>query len=175
VTSNEIDLDFLAGRREATEPDGIPVKFRGQTFLLPAELPVDVLDPLLDDEHGVFDMFRDVLQARSVAGGLVDALIAPGNLLRVRGAVEAVFERLFGVDEYAQFKNLRPSFADYMRIVEGLRRLYGVSLGEAYESLTSSAAGGATPNPTSADSTGSTPEPSGDAPANGPGTSESGG
>lgn len=166
VTDNVIDLDQLAGRREATEPDGIPVKFKGQTFMLPAELPVDAFDPLMDDGRGVLELAREII-ARD--GGIVTSvattLLEPGNLLRVRGAVEAVFAQLFGPDEYAGFKALRPSFADYARIVQGLRRLYGVSLGEAFASLTSSGTGGATSNPTSPDSTDSTPGPSGDAPA----------
>jgi hypothetical protein len=174
VTSNVIDLDQQAGRREATEPEGIPVKFRGQTFLLPSELPVDAFDPLLDDDLGLLDIVRDIAGSeKGITGSLLDVLLTPGTIKRARKAVEAVFEQLFGPDQYAAFRALRPSIPDYIRIVQGLRRLYGVSLGEAFASLTSSESSGATPKQTSPDSTSSTPAASGAAPDSAPGSSAS--
>ena len=75
----------------------------------------------------------------------------------------AAFAILFG-DNYENFRAMRPSVATYLRLTRHLVTLYGVGLGEAFASPTSSVSGGATPKPTSPVTAISTPEVSGSAP-----------
>lgn len=58
-----IDLD--AAKREAAYPDGIPVRFGGEEFLLPGELPADLLDPLLSEELDLVGVISKVFDDRA--------------------------------------------------------------------------------------------------------------
>ncbi|MGL5816649.1 MAG: hypothetical protein ACRCYR_03730 [Phycicoccus sp.] len=163
----QIDLD--AARRERRQPEGLPVTIGGQTFTLPAELPLDVFDPFLDETFDLAGLIREGIakskevgddgEPRGVEGAAVDVLFLrpdlPVDLIR---RVYAAFEVLFGPEQYAAFNVARPSLLDYAALFRGLYRQYGVGLGEAYGSLGSSGDGGQTPKPTSPASTGSTSE-----------------
>lgn len=174
MTARILDLD--AARREAEQPDGLPVVFKGHTFTLPAELPVDVFDPFLADDFDLAGLIRDAMKftrddegkARPMYLIVTDTLFKrPTIPVDIAKAIFAAFEALFGEEQYAEFKTLRPSLPDYGRLTSGLFQMYGVSLGEAFASLDSSGTDGATPNQTSPDSTSSTPEASGGDPVSG--------
>lgn len=145
----QVDLD--AARREAEVPDSLDVTFGKQLYHLPAELPLDVLQPLVDDEEfDLVGLLRRVLASESLSDGLVDALAEdPALATSTIGLIRRVFEALFGVEQFAQFLAGRPSISDYLRLVGGLSRAYGVSLGEASRSLVTSARAGATSKATS--------------------------
>lgn len=173
-----IDLD--AARAESTP---IEVTFKGQTFTLPGELPLDVFDPLLSDDLDLVGMIRKAWSNPDLADGVIETLLAPGNVpAKLLAAIREGFRLLFADEdaanpdaEFDRFMACRPSAQDFRRLISHLARLYGVSLGEVFASLiTSPTAGGATQSTTSPDSTGSTPEPSGDAPASEPDSSEPG-
>lgn len=161
-------LDLDAARREAAYPDGIPVVKGGQTFTLPAELPVEVFDPFLSENLGLVDILKDALSEKADDKGLgelvIDTLLArpslPADLLQ---AIKDAFAVLFD-EQYPAFVATRPSVQDYVRLTRGLVQAYGVSLGEATASPGSSESAGATPKPTSTSTTDSTPEASGDTP-----------
>lgn len=159
-----IDLD--AARRERQQPEGIPVTLAGEAFLLPAELPLDVFDPFLDEEFDLAGLIRDGItrykadEAAGVEGVVVDILfLRPDLPLDIIGRVFEAFSILFGGDEeFARFKRTRPSVIDYAELFKGLYRGYGVGLGEAFASLASSGAAGETQKQTSDASTESTSE-----------------
>jgi hypothetical protein len=168
VASPLIDLD--AARRESAHPDGLPVRFKGADFLLPAELPLDTLSMVLTHEKldlpGLIANLADK-PGGTVGGDVVNALLSrpdlPGTVLDV---FQDALRELFGEEEFQRFKELRPSVPDFMRLIKALMSMYGVGLGEAFRSLMSSNDAGATSKPTSPASTpASTPEQPSDSPA----------
>jgi hypothetical protein len=181
MTANVIDLD--AARREVEQPEGMPLIFKGEDFLLPAELPVDVFDPFLSDEFDLTGLIRDAMAKYkasgegdgkpSIATAVTDTLFGRPSLpIEIAKAIFGAFEALFGAEDYARFKALRPSLGDYQRLTSALFKAYGASLGEAFASPDSSASDGATQKETSESIASSTSEVSGDAPVSEGGSSE---
>lgn len=171
-------IDLNAGRREAQYPDGINVELGDDSFLLPAELPADLLDPLLSDDLDLAGLIKKGYEKRTAAQAagadsdeslgktVVDLLLDRPDLpKRLVESIKDVFRVLFGEEQYARFAGQRPSINDYVRLTQALMVMYGVSLGEASASPASSESGGATSSATSSGSTDSTPEASGDDPA----------
>lgn len=168
---NLIDLDAEAARREITNPDGLPVRFRGEEYLIPAELPVDVFDPFLEPGFDLAGLIREAIaeaKEPGIAGekGIDEVVIdlvfnRPDLPVKIINAVYSAYEILFGPEQYARFRQARPSLPDYMALTRGLFRVYGTSVGEAFASVDSSETSGLTQKPTLPASTGSTPEPSG--------------
>lgn len=162
-------LDLDAARRESAYPDGIPLTYQGQLFVLPAELPADVIDPWLSDDLDLAGLVKKVLadDAGNDSDGALDIVLSvlearPQVLSQVIGAVKESLALLFGADDYARFVATRPSLPAYGRLIRGLLTLYGVSLGEAFASPSSSTSAGLTQKQTSSTSTTSTPDTSGD-------------
>jgi hypothetical protein len=163
VTTPTIDLD--AAKREAAHPEGITIRLGGEDFTLPSELPVDVFDPLLDENLDLVGLIREVLADKD--SDLTDDVLRiigerPSLPKQLIGAVKDCFALLFGAEQYAAFTAKRPSIQDYLRLAKALPSLYGVSLGEAFASPASPESDGATQKPTSEPTAGSTPETSGD-------------
>lgn len=160
-------LDLDAAKREARYPDGLPVVLGGQTFMLPAELPAEVLDPLLSDRIDLAGIIAEFLGGKTDDQSFGDALVdllsnrpdLPSDLI---GAVKDVFAVAFGADQYAAFVGKSPSLQDYGRILKYALPLYGNTLGEAFASAASSESDGQTPKPTSDSSAASTPATAGD-------------
>jgi hypothetical protein len=179
--TNVIDLD--AARRESAFPDGIDVPFRGETYNLPGELPADVFDPFLTPEFDLsgllVTLFKDDdAEKKKELGDRVVELLLERPMLPAENitAIYAALELLFGPDQWATFKAARPSIPDIARLVSGLFRLYGVSLGEAFASVGSVTNAGPTSKQTSPLGIPvSTPDASGDAPAPETASSESAG
>ncbi|WP_435244692.1 hypothetical protein [Streptomyces sioyaensis] len=162
-----IDLD-AAERREVQYPNGIPIKYREEQFIYPAELPAKALDPLLSDELDLVGLLRDVVEASEnpTASVVIDLVFKRPQL--PRRFVDAIYEVhriLLGREEYERFEELGPSLPAYIRLTMGLVKVYGVDLGKLFGLGDSSESDGETSSPTSADSTtGLTPEESGDSP-----------
>ncbi|WP_328333325.1 hypothetical protein [Streptomyces sp. NBC_00455] len=159
-----IDLD-AAERREVQYPHGIPVKYREEQFIYPAELPAKALDPLLSGTLDLVGLLRDVIEASEnpTASVVIDLVFKRPNL--PRQFVDAIYEVhriLLGKEEYQRFEDLGPSLPAYVRLTMGLIKVYGVDLGKLFGLGGSSESDGETSSPTSADSTDSTPEESGD-------------
>jgi hypothetical protein len=157
-----IDLD--AERREVQYPDGIPVKFGGDQFILPAELPAEALDPILSDELDLVGLLGDVIESADGDAGVTEVVTAlfrrPSLPRKFLAAVRETYAILLG-EQYEGFLKQRPSIGDYVRLTTGLTEVYGVELGKLFRSVGSSENAGATSNPTSPDTTGSTPDASG--------------
>lgn len=165
-----------AARRERSAPESLPVAFGDSTFHLPAELPVDVFDPFLAEEFNLSGLIQEGLELSRVTGPdgkkkevsaiVVDLLfMRPSLPLELIRAVYKSFEILFGEEQYAAFKEQRPTALDYAFLFQALYTAYGVSLGEAYASLAPSTSDGETPKQTSESTEESTPEtPSGSTP-----------
>lgn len=171
------DFDFDAAKREEEQPDGIRLTFKGETFILPAELPLDIFDALLSEKLDLTGIFTELLNSEDDADGfvavlklLIDRPTLPKALL---DAIHACFASLFGEEDYARFRKLRPSIKDVVRIGRGLLERYGMSLGEAFASRDSSEAAGATSKEPSNSITESTPAASGDDAEPAPASSES--
>ncbi|MFE2181342.1 hypothetical protein [Streptomyces sp. NPDC059455] len=162
-----IDLD--AERREVQHPDGIPVKFRGEQFIFPAELPAAALDPILSDELDLVGLLGDVINSADGDAGIKEVVAAlfrrPYLPLRFLDAVRETYAILLE-DQNEEFLKRKPSVPDYVRLTTGLAKVYGVELGKLFRSADSSESDGATSSPTSPDSTESTPAASGFAPDN---------
>ncbi|MFJ5121958.1 hypothetical protein [Kitasatospora sp. NPDC088548] len=161
-----IDLD--APRREVTYPDGIPALFGGETFLFPAELPLDALDPLLANNLDLMGIAAQVITDEgnsNVAGGIVDLLLTRPHLPRTfLAAMRDVYLLLLGADQYERFIAKKPSIPDYVRLTKALAKAYGVELGKLFGSPASPNSGGTTSNTTSPATTGETPATPGGAP-----------
>ncbi|MFI1012671.1 hypothetical protein [Streptomyces sp. NPDC020965] len=158
-----IDLD-AAERREVQHPHGIPVLYRDEQFIYPAELPAKALDPLLSTELDLVGLLRDVVDASEnpTASVVIDLVFKRPHL--PRAFVDAIYEVhriLLGEEEYSRFEDLAPSLPAYVRLTMGLIKVYGVDLGKSFGLAGSSENDGQTSSPTSADTTDSTPEGSG--------------
>jgi hypothetical protein len=163
-----IDLD--AARREGEYPEGIPVRFGGKDYMLPSELPIDVFDPFLSEDLDLIGLLKPIFAAtenraddKSIGDLVIDTLTTrPALPKEFIGAIQDSLALLFGADQFAAFSADRPGVGDYLRLIRGLVKAYGVTLGEAFASPASSENGGATQSQTSTASTESTPAPSGD-------------
>jgi hypothetical protein len=148
-----IDLD--AHRRESTYPDGIPLVFGGEEFVLPAQLPLEVFDPFLSEELGLAALIRDFFAEsddKDDVAQILDALVAhPGLPKQVIAAIMDAMALLFGAEDFARFQrsSARPGVGDYLFLARNLIAAYGVTLGEAFASPDSSESTGTTPSPTS--------------------------
>lgn len=162
------DFDMDAARREEECPDGIRLVFKGEEFILPAELPIDIFDALLSDELDLTGIFTELLNSededvvKAVLKMLIDRPTLPKVML---DAIHACFRSLFGDEHYPRFRSLRPSIKDVVRLARGLFERYGTSLGEAFASRDSSEGAGATSSQDSSSTTESTPDGSSDAAA----------
>ncbi|MER5222843.1 hypothetical protein [Streptomyces flaveus] len=157
-----IDLD--AERREVQYPDGIPVKFRGEQFIFPAELPAAALDPILSDELDLVGLLGDVINSSDGDAGIKEVVAAlfrrPSLPRKFLEAIRETYAVLLE-DQNEEFLERRPSVPDYVRLTTGLARVYGVELGKLFRSEDSSESDSQTSNPTSPASTESTPDASG--------------
>lgn len=162
-----IDLD--AERREVQYPHGIPVKLRGKQFIFPSEVPADCLDPLFSSELDLMGILHDIVNAESstTAGEVVEVIFRRPQLpVKFYEAIKQIYKELLGDDTYKDFKDVRPSISDYVRLTKALAQVYGVDLGKLFRSGAFSANASATSSPTSpVSTTDSTPEASGSAQA----------
>lgn len=172
TTTSVLDLD--AGRAERAKAraarneargDTLPIRLGGKVVAtLPAEFAIDVLTPLTELDVDLAFVIKAVTQAagaverdEQVAGMnlLVNVLAAnPALPSGILNAVQDIGKRLLGEDGYAALVAWRPSREDIAALAKGILSWYGVSLGEASPSPTSSAAsGGETSKPISSAST----------------------
>lgn len=169
-------FDLDAARREIAYPDGIKVPFKGEEFILPAELPADVFDPFLSEDFGLTTILA-AIYAEDGEESLVDRILGvlferPTLPATTINAVYEAIGNVFGEEQWPRFRALRPSIKDYVRLVRGLLDLYGTSLGEAFASAGSSENAGSTSKPTSPTTTpDSTPALSGADPEPAPASS----
>lgn len=171
-----INLD--AAERETAYPDGIPVTRKGITFMLPSELPLDVFDPLLDPKLDLTGLIKRALESQTedTTEAVLEVIFSRDALvLELRDAFYACIKVLFGEEQYEEWAATRPGLRTYGNLIRGLLREYGVGLGEAFKSPTSSGDAGPTSKETSPDtSPATTPDSSDVAPEPATDSSESG-
>jgi hypothetical protein len=161
-----MDLDVARKARAETVGGPEPLTLGGRDIaMLPAEFPLDVLEPLvLGVNVDIAMVVRSVVDAieaedRAAAGlglasMLVDLVVGNPRLpVELVDAVKAMFARLIGQAGYDAFVAERPSPEDVMELGKGLLAKYGwSSVGDVLGESTSSADGsngGTTSTPTS--------------------------
>jgi DNA-binding response OmpR family regulator len=161
-------LDLDARRAAAREVREAPtLTLGGAQIELPHELPVDVLEPLLDVKADVSVLIRQVLDARdnedskqtglAVMGAVIDMLIVNPSLPReLIAAVKEMVRRLIGDEGYEALLKFRPTAPEIKELAGWAIRQYGVGLGEALQSSDSSEGTGTTSKPTSSRGTAKT-------------------
>jgi hypothetical protein len=176
-----LDLDAARASRSGTKGQPIPLRLGGEIIcVLPAELPVDVLEPLAHLNVDTALIARTVLQAMketdltqaglNIASMVVDLVIQnpslPGELL---DAVRLMGRRLMGDDGYERFVAQRPSIGDVAAFIKGLGGRYSFRLGESKPSSSDSGSGDASTPISSTTTEDSTSPESGSSPASGGG------
>jgi len=165
-----IDLNakrnLRAARREMAGP--LLVTIGDNTYELPRELPIDLVDRLLDPEIEIaqllmttFEAFRANRENDTAADLILDVLGDKPELpYGIGRAVYGTVERLFGPEQWASF-HAQASLDDLFALLQGLVKSYGAALGEAWRSPGSAATAGANSSATSNASIASTPDVSG--------------
>jgi hypothetical protein len=100
-----VDLDAARAARREAKGEDIIVRFGGNDFTMPPELPFEVVEVLGD--------IRD----------------AGEDAPRMANAIFQMFQILLG-DQFETFKAARPSMDDLNAMLEGVMAEYGVTLGE---------------------------------------------
>lgn len=168
-----IDLDAVLGESEPK-----PLRYKGQEFSLPGELPGSALSPFLNPNLGIPQLIADLINAEEQAeqGGddedagwvskLIDTLIAKPTLpVQLLDAARDALAALLGEQSEAFFA-LNPSVNAYAALAARIPTEYGTDLADFFFSAGSSDSDGEQPKPTSSASTTSTSEGSGDAQEN---------
>lgn len=101
--SNKIDLDAARAARRETSGTGPTATLGGEEFVFPVEVP---------------------FAAAQILGDVATAQEA-GDVAKVMGAVVSFLEALLGPEDYARFREHRPSLQDLMSLIEGLSKAYG--------------------------------------------------
>jgi hypothetical protein len=175
MTVNVLDLDAARearARARAEQTGPVELRFGGEVIAeLPPELPVDVLEPLMNVDLDLAALAREALGAmnssdadaqRKAVELFVDLIVANPKLPQdLIDAVREMGRLLLTEDGYARFVAKRPSLQDVAALVKGLAERYA-SLGESLRSSTPAADGTTSKPILPATTTDSTSEPSGD-------------
>ena len=153
----ELDLDGSRSARVEVTDEPRVVRIGGLLLEVPAELPLDVLEPLTTINVDISVLIRQVLDARNSAGAQEEILGAVVDMLMVNPSLptevidcaKTMAQRLFGDEGYAHLVEQRLYLKDVGLLVKWLMRRYGVGLGEASPSSDSSEGTGTTSKPTS--------------------------
>jgi hypothetical protein len=191
MVASNLDLQqrrIQRAKARAAKQEGRSEKFvirDGDTLIaeLPAEFPLDTLEPLVDVNLDIALLIEQAIQiagadsqAQQIASiELITQILASNpNLFReLIDAVKEMTRRLLGADGYDALVATRPTAWDIIDLAREISAWYGISLGESSPpSIPSS--GGGTSNSTSSTISSSMPVVSGNAPAT-LNSSESGG
>lgn len=154
----DIDLDAVAGELQERT-----VKFKGQVYIWPAELPAEVLVPLLDEDLDLVGTIGDLFSLADDTGSMqvtdmLDKVLARPKLpnlfwRRFQESLHILFES--GKEGQGdKFFAAQPSVAALTRVARAVWSTYGVSLGEASAPSGQSDGDGAGSKETSSDTTG---------------------
>lgn len=164
-----------AARQEA-QGETLPIVLGGAVIAeLPAEFALDVLEPLTQLDLDMALLVQQAIAnatatdaARANMELIVNILAANPNLPReFVHAVKEIGKRLLGEDGYDAFMAARPTPWDVAALASDVFSWYGLTLGEAWGSSTSSqtTVDGGTSNSISKTGSESTPGESGSSPA----------
>ncbi len=131
----DIDLDAMAGELEPRT-----IKIKGHVYTWPAELPADVLLPLLDEDLDLVGILGDLWNmaddsSQVDVGQILGKLLGRSNLPKVFwDRFHEALGRLFDAGEEGQseiFFDSKPSLPQLVRVATAVWNTYGVGLGEA--------------------------------------------
>lgn len=137
-----INLDQARAARAEAEDAGVVVKFAGQDFTLPPELPIGVVETAAT--------LGDVQDRHKAARGAARAVI---EMEMARVMLSLLRDHLLGPEEWDRFYAARPSIGDLTELLNQVFTIYGTDLGESQASGSSSAPIGASSRRTSPGST----------------------
>lgn len=103
-----VDLDVARIARAEKRGESPTVKFRGETFELPDELPFEIVDGI--GQLGTAQKGNDGARAAEIVADIARSLFC---------------------DRYEEFLKLGPSMADVAALLDGVVAAYGTSLGES--------------------------------------------
>lgn len=168
------DLDAAAksraAKREGADQGWQLITYKGTQFALPGELPMTILDRLLDPDLELGALIAGAINAarsgeQDAMKPITDMLVMRPDLPRsVLAAIYRVIQDIFGQQQWEAFRALQPSLNDVVTLSGHLFRSYGVGLGEAFGSSPSAGTDGATSKPISNVTTDLTPASSGPIP-----------
>lgn len=164
-----INLDAMAqARREERGTPAIEVTFKDRTYTLPAEMPLDAIEPMADlaDLPELTDEQQDgpegAAQMRLINKRFADGLAHLFCDENPAPEPDADGNVVHGGDcQWRAFERSRPTLEDLMALWNGLFAAYGTTMGEALASLRSAGSDGARSRRTSGGTTGSTRKRSG--------------
>lgn len=117
--ANVLDLDEVKAARTEAVGGGYEVRFGGESFHLPAEIPADVVDRLLDLQVVTDDLDPEAeTMTTEQQKALHEALISLAVVL-------------LGEEQWQAFSKHRPSLEDIQALVDGVLTLYGMKPGES--------------------------------------------
>lgn len=124
--SNIIDLDAAkAARNEAKKVQHV-IRFGGEDFTLPQELPMDTLEPLMAMQE-----VGDLIEKEG------EQEVSPATQLAMVQALSALTRSLLGDEAYARFQAHQPSMDDFHQFIDGALGSFGLSQGNSGASVTS--------------------------------------
>lgn len=162
-TGNVLDLDALEAQRREGRGDALEVQWRGTTYRLPVELPMEAVDQLATmadvpevAEDAAPEEAAKALRAvsKGLDGGLAVLFCGCAELPEKRPDKPGNHEPEC---PWVGFSRTRPSLETRMALVEGVWAAYGVTLGEALAPAQQQPAGGRRSAQTSSGGMGSTP------------------
>jgi hypothetical protein len=163
-----LDLDADRERRSAEREGknaGLPIRLGGRVVsTLPAEFPLDVIEPLRKIDQDLALLLRQAIQM-SQGENALDATALVIDLLASNPNLPSTFlevlndcgTRLLGEEGLEALVAYRPTIGDVVALVKGVAGYYGFSLGEASESSELPESDGETLSVTSSGTTELTP------------------
>ena len=111
--TNVVDLDAARAARREAKGEAVIIRFGGEDFALPPELPLDVTDALTE------------LQNASPTGEASELTDEQGA--RVMTAMVDFIKVLMGEEGWTRFNAHRPSFDDLEGLLGGVMDAYGMA------------------------------------------------
>lgn len=118
-TTNVTDLDKKRAARNEQNPEPHAIVLGGEKFVLPLEMPLDIIEPLMD--------------VQTVQGTLPEDPkdMKPEQQVAMIHALQATCTAILGEADYKRFRSVRPSLEDYQAFVDASLAAYGLSEGES--------------------------------------------
>lgn len=116
--SNVVDLDAARAAKQEQNPNQTVIRFKGQEWPLPVEMPLDITEPLIEVQK-----LQPVLEDP-------DSELSPDQQMAVVSALREIIKNLLG-DRYEAFKALRLGMSEYQAFVEAALGSYGVNQGNS--------------------------------------------
>ena len=118
--NNIVDLDAARAARNEAKKVQFVVRFGGEDFTLPQELPMDTLEPLMEMQEVGAILEKEGEQE-----------VSPATQVAMVKALSALTQSLLGEEQFARFKAHQPSMDDFHGFVDGALGSFGVNQGNS--------------------------------------------